>query len=104
MIGHNTIQDNAFRTYQNFIGYTGVTPTTEDEYTALLSEQEVFTGTAPSWSELSVGISNEIARDNRKNKYPPMEDYLDGIVKADQAQIDKYIADCQTVKNEFPLG
>jgi hypothetical protein len=35
-------------------------------------------------------------------EYPPITDYLDGIVKGDQAQIDKYIADCQAVKNKYP--
>jgi len=27
---------------------------------------------------------------------------MDGIVKGDQAQIDKYIADCQAVKVKYP--
>jgi len=31
-----------------------------------------------------------------------MEDYLDGIVKGDTAQVDKYIADCQAVKTKYP--
>ena len=39
---------------------------------------------------------------DRKAEYPPMEDYLDGIVKGDQAQIDKYIADCLAVKEKYP--
>ena len=38
----------------------------------------------------------------RVAEYPPMTDYLDGVVKADQAQIDKYIADCQAVKAKYP--
>ena len=38
----------------------------------------------------------------RKLEYPPMTDYLDGIVKGDQAQIAKYIADCQAVKAKYP--
>jgi hypothetical protein len=38
----------------------------------------------------------------RKSEYPPMTDYLDGIAKGDQAQIDKYIADCQAVKVKYP--
>jgi hypothetical protein len=35
-------------------------------------------------------------------EYPPITDYLDGVVKGDQAQIDKYIADCQAVKTKYP--
>lgn len=38
----------------------------------------------------------------RAQEYPPMTDYLDGIVKNDQAQINKYIADCLAVKAKYP--
>ena len=38
----------------------------------------------------------------RQAEYPPITDYLDGIAKGDQAQIDKYIADCQAVKAKYP--
>jgi hypothetical protein len=40
----------------------------------------------------------------RQAEYPPMTDYLDGVAKGDQAQIDKYIADCQAVKTKYPKG
>jgi hypothetical protein len=40
----------------------------------------------------------------RQKEYPPMTDYLDGVAKGDQAQIDKYIADCQAVKAKYPKG
>jgi hypothetical protein len=40
----------------------------------------------------------------RAAEYPPIADYLDGIVKGDQAQINKYIADCQAVKAKYPKG
>jgi len=38
----------------------------------------------------------------RASEYPPIADYLDGIVKGDQEQIAKYIADCQAVKAKYP--
>jgi hypothetical protein len=41
---------------------------------------------------------------NRIEAYPPSTDYLDGIVKGDQAQVDKYIADCLAVKAQYPKG
>lgn len=41
---------------------------------------------------------------DRSAEYPPITDYLDGVVKGDQAQIDKYIADCQAVKAKYPKG
>jgi len=40
----------------------------------------------------------------RQAEYPPMTDYLDGIAKGDQEQINKYIADCQAVKSRYPKG
>ena len=40
----------------------------------------------------------------RAAEYPPVTDYLDAIVKGDQAQIDKYIADCLAVKAKYPKG
>ena len=38
----------------------------------------------------------------RKAAYPDYRDYLDGIVKGDAAQVQKYIADCLAVKARFP--
>ena len=40
----------------------------------------------------------------RAKEYPPITDYLDGVVKGDQVQIDKYIADCLAVKAKYPKG
>ena len=42
--------------------------------------------------------------EKRASEYPDLKEYLDGIVKGDQAQIDKYIADCQAVKAKYPQG
>jgi hypothetical protein len=38
----------------------------------------------------------------RAAEYPLMADYIDGVVKGDQAQIDKYIADCLAIKAKYP--
>ena len=38
----------------------------------------------------------------RISEYPPMTDYLDGIVKGDTAQVDAYIAACLAVKAKYP--
>jgi len=40
----------------------------------------------------------------RAAEYPPITDYIDGVVKGDQAQIDKYIADCLATKAKYPKG
>ena len=36
--------------------------------------------------------------------YPPATDYLDGIVKGDQAQVQAYIDACLAVKAKYPKG
>ena len=38
----------------------------------------------------------------RAAEYPPITDYLDGVVKGDQAQIDAYITKCLEVKAKYP--
>lgn len=38
----------------------------------------------------------------RSVEYPPASDYLDGIVKGDQAQVQAYIDACLAVKAKYP--
>ena len=38
----------------------------------------------------------------RRRSYPSIYDYIDGIVKNDQDQIDKYIEQCREVKATYP--
>ena len=38
----------------------------------------------------------------RSSEYPDYADYLDGVVKGDQDQIDAYVAACQAVKDKYP--
>ena len=38
----------------------------------------------------------------RVAEYPPMADYIDGIVKGDTAQVDAYVAACLAVKAKYP--
>lgn len=38
----------------------------------------------------------------RKPEYPPIEDYIDGIVKGDEAQVQAYIDACLAVKAKYP--
>jgi len=38
----------------------------------------------------------------RASEYPSITDYLDGIVKEDNAQVQKYIEDCLAVKAKYP--
>jgi hypothetical protein len=43
-----------------------------------------------------------LVKTNRANEYPDFREYLDGIVKGDDAQIQKYINDCLAVKAKYP--
>ena len=65
----------------------GSVPITDEEAEALRPKP-----TAPSYQEL------------RAAEYPPMTDYLDGVVKGDQAQIQAYIDACLAVKAKYPKG
>ncbi len=59
--------------------------------------------------EIAARIAAEEARiaaipyfEKRAAEYPDFKEYLDGVVKGDQAQIDKYITDCLAVKAKYP--
>jgi hypothetical protein len=54
------------------------------------------------WETTQRAINARAYIEKRKEEYPPATDYLDGVVKGDQAQIDKYIADCLAVKAKYP--
>jgi hypothetical protein len=40
--------------------------------------------------------------DKRRGEYPPIEEYIDGVVKGDQTQIDEYVQKCLDVKLKYP--
>lgn len=41
-------------------------------------------------------------KEQRRNEYPPMTDYLDGLVKGDQVQMQAYIDACLAIKAKYP--
>jgi hypothetical protein len=43
-----------------------------------------------------------LVKANRAKEYPDFREYLDGIVKGDDAQIQKYINDCLAIKAKYP--
>jgi hypothetical protein len=49
-------------------------------------------------------VDPEAYKAKRAAEYPPMTDYLDGIVKGDNAQVQAYIDACLAVKNKYPKG
>jgi hypothetical protein len=75
---------------------------------AVIRDNEAFDaeGNAVSYDEAEVQAYMDAHAyiEKRQREYPSFIDYLDGVVKGDQAQIDKYIADCQAVKAKYPKG
>jgi hypothetical protein len=49
-------------------------------------------------------VDPEAYKDLRAKEYPPITDYLDGIVKGDNAQVQAYIDACLAVKAKYPKG
>jgi hypothetical protein len=74
-----------------------------DKYEYLLPSGSVRITDAQAESLLPVTPELTYAQ-KRAAEYPPMSDYLDGVVKGDQTQIDTYIAACLAVKAKYPKG
>jgi hypothetical protein len=49
-------------------------------------------------------VASEAYKEKRAAEYPSFIDYLDGIVKGDNAQVQAYIDACKAVKNKYPKG
>lgn len=63
---------------------------TKAEADSIIAQQEWEQFNALSYAE------------KRRREYPSIVDYIDGVVKGDQAQIDAYIAACLEVKARYP--
>lgn len=49
-------------------------------------------------------VASESYKEKRAAEYPSFTDYLDGIIKGDNAQIQAYIDACKAVKAKYPKG
>jgi hypothetical protein len=49
-------------------------------------------------------VASKAYKAKRAAEYPLFTDYLDGIVKGDNAQVQAYIDACQAVKAKYPKG
>jgi len=49
-----------------------------------------------------IQIAKTAYQNKRAEEYPPITDYIDGVVKGDQAQIQAYIDACLAVKAKYP--
>ena len=71
---------------------TGYTTLSDAEYEQTLS----------NWADAQLKANAIAYKEKRQNEYPAMTDYLDGIVKGDQAQMQAYIDACLAVKAKYP--
>lgn len=62
------------------------------------SEEEINAELALQQVEIA---STEYQR-QRAAEYPPIKEYIDGVVKGDQAQIQAYIDTCLMIKRKYP--
>jgi hypothetical protein len=49
-------------------------------------------------------IASELYKEQRAKEYPSFTDYIDGIVKGDNLQVQAYIDACLAVKAKYPKG
>lgn len=54
------------------------------------------------WEAQQTDLSKTQYQRDRAAEYPPMADYIDGVVKGDQAQVQTYIDACLAVKLKYP--
>lgn len=80
------------------VSCTNISVTWHDPEEAPVTDEEI----QAELERLEVEYASSQYKRLRASEYPPMADYLDGVVKGDQAQIDKYIADCLAVKAKYP--
>jgi hypothetical protein len=77
--------------YNNVITWNDGNPNNITEQQIIAKQQELI-------AEYN---AKQYQRDRAK-EYPDFKNYLDGIVKGDNAQVQKYINDCLAVKAKYP--
>jgi hypothetical protein len=53
-------------------------------------------------ARVNAWVDPEAYKYKRQAEYPPMVDYLDGIVKGNTAQVQAYVDACLAVKEKYP--
>lgn len=79
----------------------------EDDYTLLRWQDPDIEKPAESVlraeaARLQAAWDAEQYKRQRVAAYPPIEDYIDGIVKGDEKQVEEYILACLAVKARYP--
>jgi len=70
--------------------------------TAKLGPQPTIAALKTVQASGETAIAANAYKQLRKDEYPPIEDYIDGIVKGDAAQIQAYKDACLAVKAKYP--
>ena len=73
----------------------GPVPFTADEEASRDAEEA-------QWAAEQAALARTKYQRDRAKEYPPITDYIDGIVKGDQAQVQTYIDACLAVKAKYP--
>lgn len=94
MIDINKLHLTLYKLYPNIVRITGDNAT----YDAEGNQVTIDLGLVEAEIERTAYI------DKRAAEYPDFKDYLDGIVKGDQAQVQAYIDACNAVKAKYPKG
>jgi hypothetical protein len=92
MINHKAIR----ALYINAFNIIGSTTSDIEVYDITGNVIEIDLAAVQAWSD------PDEYKFKRALEYPPVTDYLDGVVKGNQQQIDAYIAACQAVKAKYP--
>ena len=87
-MNHNAI----YKLYPNVVSVDD----TAGAFDAQGDKVEIDLATVNAW------VDPEAYKYKRAAEFPPITDYLDGVVKGNQEQIDAYIAACQAVKTKYP--
>lgn len=82
------------------MGRFHATPNGDVPFTA--EEEAEWAAREAAWAAERAAFAATEYQRQRAAEYPPMADYLDGIVKGDQAQVQAYIDACLAVKAKYP--
>jgi len=69
-------------------------------YTGEVKQGDVWDGT--TFSAPPKPVDTRTYAEKRQAEYPPVEDYMDAVVKGDEAQKQAYIDACLAVKAKYP--
>lgn len=76
---------------------------TPDGLVQFTEQEEIeFDAMVAEWEAKQAEHAKTQYQRDRVAEYPPMADYLDGVVKGDQAQVQAYIDACLAVKAKYP--